>query len=103
MQALLDPDFLAETWGRPGHSVPARRSAADSVVDLDHPPANQQAIVAAMEYGRVFKPYTSSAFEVYAKTTDLFLKAMRGDMPLTEAMEQIEETANDILARDRMP
>lgn len=103
MQALLEPAFLEETWGKPGHSVPAQRPAAGSVINLDHPPANQQAIVAAMEYGRVFKPYTSSAFEVYAKTADLFLKVMKGEMPVAAAMQQIETTANGILARDRAP
>lgn len=101
VQALLDPQFLEQTWGAPGHSVPARRSAADSVINLERPPANQRAIVQAMEYGEVFRPYTSSAFEVYAKTADFFLKAMKGEMPVAEAMEQIETTANAILARDR--
>lgn len=103
LQELLDPAFLADTWGKPGHSVPARRSVAASVINLDHPPANQQAIVAAMEYGEVFKPYTASAFEVYGKTSDFFLKAMQGEMPVGEAMAQIEATANEILARDREP
>ncbi|MFW9894099.1 MAG: ABC transporter substrate-binding protein, partial [Candidatus Thorarchaeota archaeon] len=28
VQALLDAEFLEETWGKPGHSVPARRSVA---------------------------------------------------------------------------
>ena len=68
-----------------------------------HPPANQQAIVAAMEYGKVFMPYTSSAFEVYGKTADFFLKAMKGELAVDEAMEQIEATANEVLARDREP
>jgi hypothetical protein len=56
-----------------------------------------------MEYGEVFKPHTASAFEVYGKTSDLFLNAMRGEMPVEEAMSRIEETANEILARDREP
>ena len=29
-----------------------------------------------MEYGDVFKPYTSSAFEVYGLTAEWFVKAM---------------------------
>lgn len=101
VRALLEADLLATTWGKPGHSVPARRSAADSIIDLSHLPANQQAIVQAMEYGEVFKPYTASAFEAYAKTLDYFQKAMRGDMAVDEAMAKIERTANDILAADR--
>jgi multiple sugar transport system substrate-binding protein len=103
VQGLLEPQFLADTWGQPGHSVPARRSAAASAINPSHPPANQQAIIAAMEYGEVFKPFTSSAFEVYGKTSDFFLKAMKGEMPVSEAMSQVEKTANDILAHDREP
>lgn len=103
VQVLLDPAFLRETWGKPGHAVPARRSAADSVINPNRPPVNQRAIIAAMEYGEVFKPYTSSAFEVYAKTGDLFLKAMKGEMTVEEAMKRIEVTANEVLARDRTP
>lgn len=101
VSALLDAEFLSTTWGKPGHSVPARRSVAASAVNLDHPPANQQAILEAMEYGVVFKPYTASAFEVYARTTDLFVQAMKGDLPVEEAMRQAEQAANEILARDR--
>jgi ABC-type glycerol-3-phosphate transport system substrate-binding protein len=103
VQALLDAEFLQETWGKPGHSVPTRRSVADSVIDPDRPPSNQDAIVAAMEYGEVFKPYTSSAFEVYGKTSDLFVKAMKGELPVEEALAQVEATANEVLARDREP
>jgi multiple sugar transport system substrate-binding protein len=103
VQALLDPAFLEQTWGTPGHSIPARRSAADSAVNPERAPDNQQAILAAMEYGEVFRPHTASAFEVYGKTSDLFLKAMKGEIPVEEAMRSIEETANDILARDREP
>jgi ABC-type glycerol-3-phosphate transport system substrate-binding protein len=101
VSALLSPDFLAETWGQPGHSVPARRSVADSVINLEHPPANQQVIVSAMEYAHIFKPYTASAFETYARTADLFAQAARGELSPQEAMAQIEQTANEILARDR--
>jgi multiple sugar transport system substrate-binding protein len=103
IQALLDPEFLSKTWGKPGHGVPTRRSAAASILDTSHPPDNQQAILDAMEYGTVFKPFTSSAFEVYAKTVDLFQKAMKGDMPVDQALMQIETTANEVLARDRQP
>lgn len=103
VQALLEPDLLAETWGQPGHSVPAQRSAAASVINADHPPGNQQAIVEAMEYGEVFMPHTSSAFEVYGKTADLFLKAMKGEITAADAMQQIEAVANEVLARDRQP
>ncbi len=103
VQALIEPAFLAETWGAPGHSIPARRSAADSSINPARAPSNQAAIISAMEYGQVFKPFTASAFEVYGKTSDLFLKAMKGEMSVEEAMTQVEDTANEILARDREP
>ena len=103
VEALLAPTFLAETWGKPGHSIPARRSAADSVISSGRGPKNQQAILAAMEYGAVFKPHTASAFEVYGRTSDFFLKAMKGERPVEEAMSIIETTANEILSRDREP
>ena len=101
MQALLGPDFLRDTWGKPGHSVPSRRSAASSIIDASHPPANQEAIVQAMEYGQVFVPYTGAAFEAYGKTLDFFRQAMQGDLAVEEAMLLIEETANQVLAQDR--
>jgi hypothetical protein len=101
VQALLEPAFLAEVWGRAGHFVPARKSAAESVLESPDPPANRQAIVDVMAYGEVFKPYTPSAFEAYAQTQDLFAQAMRGDLPVAEALEQIETVANGILAQDR--
>jgi multiple sugar transport system substrate-binding protein len=103
VQLLLSPEFLRDTWGQPGHSIPARRSAADSVINTERLPKNQRAIIEAMEYGEVFRPHTQSAFEVYGKTTDLFMKAMKGEMAVPEAMAQIESIANEILARDREP
>jgi multiple sugar transport system substrate-binding protein len=101
VQALLQPEFLENTWGKPGHAVPARRSAANSAINLAHAPANQAAMVAAMEYGEVFKPYTSAAFEVYGKTVDLFTKMNKGELAVTEGATQIEQIANEVLARDR--
>jgi multiple sugar transport system substrate-binding protein len=101
--ALTSPAFQGETWGRPGHAVPARRSAADAVVDPSRPPANQGAIVAAMEYGTVFHPFTPSAFEAYGRSLDLFAGMMRGDRPVPEALAEIERVLNDVLVRDRLP
>jgi multiple sugar transport system substrate-binding protein len=101
VQALLEADFLAQVWGREGHFVPARQSAAASVLEPTEPPANRHAILDAMAYAEVFKPYTRSAFEAYAQTQDLFARAMRGDLSVAEALEQIETVANEILAQDR--
>ena len=101
VQALLEPAFLAKVWGHAGHFVPPRKSADQSVLESPDPPANRQAILDAMAYGEVFKPYSPSAFEAYAQTQDLFAQAMRGDLPVAEALEQIETVANGILAQDR--
>jgi multiple sugar transport system substrate-binding protein len=101
--ALTDPDFLAETWGRPGHSIPARVSAADSVLDPSRAPANQAPIVEALAYGAVFLPSTSAAFEAFGATADLFTKANTGELSTEAAMTQVEAAANEVLARDREP
>jgi ABC-type glycerol-3-phosphate transport system substrate-binding protein len=101
VQALLEADFLAKVWGHAGHAVPARQSAAASVLESPDPPANRQAIVDVMAYADVFKPYTPSALEANVQTLGLFEQAMRGDLPVAEALAQIETVANGILAQDR--
>jgi len=103
IQALTTVDFLTETWGRPGHAVPARRSAAQSIVDTSHPPANQAAILTAMEVGEVFRPHTSRAFDAYGRTVDLFTKMNTGELTIPDGLAQIEAAANDALAGDRSP
>jgi multiple sugar transport system substrate-binding protein len=99
--ALTTTDFLASTWGKPGHAVPARRSAASSVIDASHPPANQAAILEAMEVGKVFRPYTAGARAAYDRTLDLFTKMNTGAVAIPAALAQIEAAANDALAADR--
>ncbi|MBI3746356.1 MAG: sugar ABC transporter substrate-binding protein [Chloroflexi bacterium] len=103
IQLLVAPDFLATTWGRPGHAVPARRSAASSVIDLSHAPANQAAILTAMGVGEIFRPYTSSAFATYQATLDLFMKMNTGAVSLADGEAALEKAANDTLAPDRSP
>jgi multiple sugar transport system substrate-binding protein len=101
VQALLERDFLATVWGEAGHAVPARKSAAASVLRSTGSPANKQAILDAMAYADVFRPYTPSAFEAFEQTQDLFAQAMRGDLFVAEALERIETLANRMLAQDR--
>ena len=103
VQALVAADFLAETWGRPGHGVPARVGAAESAIDESHPPANQVAVLDAMEVGQVFRPYTSSAFAAYGATADLFKKLNTGEVTLEEGLAELEAAANAALAPDRDP
>ena len=101
--ALTAPAFLAETWGRPGHAVPARRSAAPSVVDPGRAPANQDAILATMEYATVFRPFTPGAFAAYGASADLFARTMRGDLGVEEGLAAIERALDAALAEDRLP
>jgi multiple sugar transport system substrate-binding protein len=103
IQALVAPAFLESTWGKPGHAVPARRSAASSVIDSSHPPVNQKAILEAMEFGAVFRPYTAGARAAYDRTLDLFTKMNTGALPIPDALAQIEAAANEALAADRAP
>jgi multiple sugar transport system substrate-binding protein len=103
IQALVAPAYLASTWGKPGHAVPARRSAATSVIDTSHPPVNQQAILQAMEVGAVFRPYTAGARAAYDRTIGLFTKMNTGQLAIPDALAQIEAAANEALAADRSP
>jgi multiple sugar transport system substrate-binding protein len=103
LQVLVAPEFLASTWGQPGHAVPARRSAASSIINAAHPPVDQAAILEAMEVGEVFKPYTAGAFDAYGRTVDLFTKMNTGVLAIPDALAQIEAAANEALAADRSP
>ena len=99
IMALSDPAFMTRAWAKPGHGVPARRSIAREAINLAHPPANQAAAIAAMEYGEPFAPYTSGGFEAYLKTIDDFIAILKGDKPLEQTLAEIERTTNDILQK----
>jgi multiple sugar transport system substrate-binding protein len=103
VQALVTPDFLAATWGRPGHAVPARIAAAESAIDTSHAPAHQDVVLDAMAVGQVFRPYTASAFAAFGATADLFKKLNTGEITLEEGLAELEAAANDALAPDRGP
>ncbi|MEW5990232.1 MAG: sugar ABC transporter substrate-binding protein [Chloroflexota bacterium] len=103
VQALVAPEFLASTWGRPGHAVPARISVAGSVIDAGHGPANQGAVLEAMAAGRVFRPYTASAFAAYGATVDLFTRLNTGELAIEDGLARLEAAANEALAPDRDP
>jgi multiple sugar transport system substrate-binding protein len=103
VQALTEGQFLADTWGTPGHGVPARSSVAASVVDADRAPANQEAILTAIEVGEVFRPSTANGFAAYAATIDIFTRLNRGELSLDEGLTQLEAAANEALEPDRSP
>ncbi|HXG27141.1 MAG TPA: extracellular solute-binding protein [Candidatus Binatia bacterium] len=103
VRELITEDFLASTWGRPGHAVPALRTAAPSILEAGSRPIDRTAILEAMEVGEVFKPYTASAFAAYGATIDLFTRMNKGELPIPDALAQIEVAANEALAPDRAP
>ncbi len=103
VRALTDGQFLADTWGTPGHAVPARRSVADSVIDTSRAPANQQAILTAVEVGEVFRPSTANGFAAYGATFDIFTRINKGEISLEEGLAQLEAAANEALEPDRSP
>jgi multiple sugar transport system substrate-binding protein len=100
LRELTTEEFLTEYVATPGHGIPALRAAAPAAINPGNDPANQQAAIDAMEYEDVFRPFTASAFETYAKTNSLFIEAMKGDRPLEEILAEIETAANETLAKD---
>jgi multiple sugar transport system substrate-binding protein len=103
VRALTSGEFLADTWGRPGHAVPARRSVAASAIDPARDPANQQAILDAIEVGEVFRPSTANGFAAYGATIDLFTRINKREIALEQGLAEIEAAANDALEPDRSP
>lgn len=103
IRALSEPELLETVWAKPGHFIPALRAAAPALLDPAKPPKNQQALIDAMEYAQVLKPYTASSFEVFDKTQALFKAALKGDTPVPDALAQIDTIANEILKKDRLP
>ena len=103
LRELVATDFLGTTWGAPGHAVPARRSAGESIANASQPPDDESAILEAMEVGDVFRPYTANAGAAYGRTVDLFTRMNTGDLPIEDALAQIEAAANEALAADRTP
>lgn len=97
---LTSPEFLTEYWAQPGHAVPSRRSASDSILDPESAPDNRQAILDALEYAEVFRPFTASAFEAFAKTAETFAAMMKGDIDVAEGAAQIDNAANEVLGKD---
>lgn len=98
---LTSSEFLIEYWAKPGHSVPSRTSASEGILNPDAASDNQQAILDAMEYAEVFRPFTASAFEAYGVTADIFMKIMKGDITVEEGVQQLDAAANEVLAKDR--
>lgn len=100
LRELTGESFLSEYVAKPGHGIPALRSAAPAFINADKLPANQQSAIDAMEYETILRPFSASSFEAYGKTSSLFVEAMKGDRPLEEVLAEIQTAANDALAKD---
>ncbi|HEX5589539.1 MAG TPA: extracellular solute-binding protein [Candidatus Limnocylindrales bacterium] len=103
VRELTAVEFLAATWGRPGHGVPARIAAAATSLEGAASPELRAAILEAMAVGRVFRPYTASAFQAFAGTVDIFRQMNTGVTSVADGLEELEAVANSALATDRTP
>ncbi len=72
IQELTSNEFLADMWARPGHSVPARREAAQAVVDNPAlTSASAEAVLASAEYAQAYPLTAPGSFEAYLKTVGI--------------------------------
>jgi multiple sugar transport system substrate-binding protein len=96
IEELTDEEFLAEYWAQPGHGIPARESAADAVLQDDSPPANQEAILDTLDYAEVFKPSAEGAFEVFGRTSDIFVAMMKGDTSIADGTQEVDSIGAEV-------
>jgi multiple sugar transport system substrate-binding protein len=97
IEILLTDEFLANTWGQPGHGIPALRTASNSAINPQQPPDNQEIIVQALEYAAPFRPYGLDSFQAFGASTDLFVGMTSGEVAVEEALTTIEQRVNEIL------
>jgi len=69
IQKLTSAEFLADMWARPGHSVPAKKSAALSISEMPDLSAEEvETILAAAEYAKPWPLTAPGSFEAYIRT-----------------------------------
>jgi len=95
LQVLTGADFTSTYWAKPGNGVPAAKAGADSIVNPDIPPTNEQAIIASMDYAETFKPYTEGAFDAYGQTVEIFVAVLKGETPVADGMAQVDTIVAD--------
>lgn len=100
LRVLTSSEFTSEYWAKPGHGVPAVKSGAESVLNPDAAPDNEQAIIDAMAYGAAFKPFSEGGFESYIKTVDIFTSVFKGETPLAEGMAEVDAIVAETLVRE---
>ncbi|CAN5623669.1 hypothetical protein BH23CHL2_BH23CHL2_06280 [soil metagenome] len=100
IEELTSEGILVDHWAAPGHGVPARESVADAVLNQERSPENEQAIVETLEYAEVFRPSVAGAFEVFGRTSDIFIAMMRGDVSIEEGTTEIDAIGNEVFGGD---
>lgn len=103
IQELTSDEFLAEMWAKSGHSVPARRSAAQSVKEMPNLSAGAaEAILAAAEYAQAFPLTAPGSFEAYLKTVgmgvEVFSTPGLTEDDIAAKYAEMEAAANTALA-----
>lgn len=96
---LTSTDFLRDMWALPGHSVPARRSAAQSILDLQG--ADFQYVLNAMEYARGFRPNIPGAFEAFFNSLEFISGVYNGTYSVEDGYQMAEDAANEVFLRDQ--
>ncbi|MEZ4521077.1 MAG: sugar ABC transporter substrate-binding protein [Thermomicrobiales bacterium] len=96
IEELTSEEFLVSYWAEPGNGIPARESVAQEILNEDAQPANQQAILDTLEYAEVFIPSTNGAFEVFGRTSDIFIAMMKGDTSIEEGTAEIDAIAEEV-------
>jgi len=94
---LTSTDFLSKMWALPGHSVPSRRSAAQSILQLEG--ADYQYVLNAMEYARGFRPNVPGAFEAFFNALQFTNGVFAGTYTVEDGYKQAEEAANAVFTR----
>jgi len=96
IEELTSAEFLTMHWAEPGHGVPSRQSVAPEVLQEEVAPQNDQAILDTLEYAEVFKPSVAGAFELFGRTTDIFIAMMRGDTSIEDGTAEIDSIAEEV-------
>jgi multiple sugar transport system substrate-binding protein len=99
VQELTGTEFLANMWAIPGHSVPARRSAAQSILTLEGEPGDLSSVLEACEYMEAFYPIGPGSFEAYLKTYGTGVKVYSGELTVEEGYTEMEAAANEVLSQ----
>ncbi len=98
IQELASPEFQRAMWGVTANGVPSRMSVASSVLEVQAPPTNMQAVLDAMDYATMDRPIGSKVWEAYINTISITTSVFMGQTPLQEGYDQLAPIINGFLA-----